>query len=79
MALAGGRKAGFVYSLSWKACCRSSRHRASAELNLSEPEKSAAIAAPSNACIRVRGKAVVFRSKFAQAVELIERVGGVSA
>jgi len=30
-------------------------------------------------CIRVRGKAVVFRSKFAQAVELIGRLGGVFA
>ena len=32
-----------------------------------------------SACIRVRGKAVVFRSKFAQAVELIGRLGGVFA
>ncbi len=32
-----------------------------------------------SACIRVRGKAVVFRSKFAQAVESIGRLGSVFA
>jgi hypothetical protein len=32
-----------------------------------------------SACIRVRGKAVVFRSKFAQAVELIGRLGDAFA
>jgi hypothetical protein len=32
-----------------------------------------------SACIRVRGKAVAFGSKFAQAVELIGRLGGVFA